>query len=82
MRTTLNIDDELLENALARTGLTSKTELVNRALRELIQRDAGRQLIAMGGTMPDAAGPERDRIKRYLKQQAEAELKRVARSSR
>ncbi len=82
MRTTLNIDDELLENALARTGLSSKTELVNLALRELIQRDAGRKLIAMGGTMPELLAPERDRMKRYLKQQAEAELKRDARSRR
>lgn len=82
MRTTLNLDDKLVENALERTGLKSKTELVNRALRELVQRDAAKQLAALGGSMPDLLKPEQDRIKRYLEQKAETDLKRNARRRR
>jgi Arc/MetJ family transcription regulator len=52
MRTTLNIDDGLLEQAMEVTGLKEKTAVVHAGLTELIRRDAARRLIAAGGTMP------------------------------
>ena len=53
MRTTVNLDDELLEKAKGITSLTSNSEVVNAALKALVQRDAARRLAQMGGTMPD-----------------------------
>jgi Arc/MetJ family transcription regulator len=53
MRTTLIIDDELLEEARAYTGIKEKTTLVHEALRCLIAREAGRRLAALGGKMPN-----------------------------
>ena len=61
MRTTLNIDDTLLEEAMAVTGLKEKTAVVHAGLTELIRRDAARRLIAAGGTMPGLKLPRRRR---------------------
>jgi Arc/MetJ family transcription regulator len=52
MRTTLNIDDELLAQAQALTGVSEKTALVRLALETLIQRETSRRLAALGGTEP------------------------------
>lgn len=51
MRTTINIDDELLARARELTGIQEKTALVREALKSLIEYEAGRRLIALGGTM-------------------------------
>jgi Arc/MetJ family transcription regulator len=53
MRTTINIDDDLIETAREYTGITEKTELVRMALKSLISREAGRRLALMGGSDPD-----------------------------
>ncbi len=53
MRTTLALDDELLAEAQALTGLTEKSALVREALRALVQRESARRLARLGGTMPD-----------------------------
>jgi len=52
MRTTLNIDDALLERASQLTGVTEKTALVRAGLESLIEREAARRLAALGGTQP------------------------------
>ena len=52
MRTTLNLDDELVREAREYTGIREKTALIHEALRGLIAREAGRRLAALGGTMP------------------------------
>ncbi|MEO8592689.1 MAG: type II toxin-antitoxin system VapB family antitoxin [Candidatus Solibacter sp.] len=61
MRTTLNLDDELIRRAREYTGIEEKTALIHVALRELISREAARRLAALGGSMPDfqAAGRRR-----------------------
>src|SRR3954449_2324163 len=51
MRTTLNIDDELLRQAREYTGIQEKTALVREALTQLIRMEASKRLIALGGTM-------------------------------
>jgi Arc/MetJ family transcription regulator len=52
MRTTLNLDDELMDRARQLTGIEEKTALVNAGLKELIARESARRLAALGGTMP------------------------------
>jgi Arc/MetJ family transcription regulator len=50
MRTTLNIDDELLEKAARFTGITEKTALVRLGLEALIARSASRRLARLAGS--------------------------------
>ncbi len=52
MRTTLNIDDELLAEAKRLSGLTEKAALVREGLRALIERESARRLARLGGTEP------------------------------
>ena len=52
MRTTLALDDDLLQKAVAATGLHEKTALIREALKALIQRESARRLAALGGTEP------------------------------
>ena len=61
MRTTLNIDDHLLEQAREMTGETEKTKLVHLGLEALIQRTAALRLAALGGTDRKAAAGTRRR---------------------
>lgn len=64
MRTTLALDDELLAEAEAYTGLREKSALVREALRALIEREAARRLARLGGSEPDLAPIPRRRTKR------------------
>jgi Arc/MetJ family transcription regulator len=52
MRTTLNLDDSLLDEARRVTGIREKTALVHRGLEELIARESARALAALKGTSP------------------------------
>ena len=52
MRTTLNIDDELLSEAQRITGVTEKTALVREGLRALIERESALRLAQLGGSEP------------------------------
>jgi Arc/MetJ family transcription regulator len=50
MRTTLNIDDALLEEAKRLTGIDEKTALVRAGLEALIAQASARRLAALGGS--------------------------------
>lgn len=50
MRTTLNLDDDLVREARRLSGIDEKTALVHEGLRALIAREAARRLAALGGT--------------------------------
>ncbi len=50
MRTTLNIEDQLLEKAARLTGVKEKTSLVRLGLEALIARESGKRLARLGGT--------------------------------
>ena len=52
MRTTLNIDDQLLAEAQRVTGLSGKAALVREGLRALIERESARRLALLGGSEP------------------------------
>ena len=53
MRTTLNIDDEILEKASRLTGIKGKTALVRIGLEALIARESSKRLAKLGGTERD-----------------------------
>ncbi len=53
MRTTLIIDDALVERARAMTGIQEKTALVRAGLEALIEREAYRRLAKLVGSQPD-----------------------------
>jgi Arc/MetJ family transcription regulator len=53
MRTTLNIDNDLVEKARELTGIKEKTALVRAGLKALIERESARRLADLGGTMPN-----------------------------
>jgi len=61
MRTTLNIDDALLEKASSLTGITEKTSLVRLGLQALIARESAKRLAALGGTEKELRGVSRRR---------------------
>ena len=63
MRTTLNIDDDLLVQAGEYTGEKEKTTLVRMGLEALIEREAARRLAALGGKMPLLKVSQRPRTK-------------------
>ena len=50
MRTTLNIDDQILEKASFLTGIKEKTSLVRLGLESLIARESSKRLAMLGGT--------------------------------
>jgi len=52
MRTTLILDDALLEKARALTGIREKTAIVHAGIEALIARESARRLAALGGTEP------------------------------
>ncbi len=52
MRTTVNIDDHLLEQAHRLTGISQRTALVREGLRSLIERESARRLASLGGSEP------------------------------
>jgi Arc/MetJ family transcription regulator len=50
MRTTLNVDDSLLNDAARLTGVKEKTSLVRLGLEALIAKESARRLANLGGT--------------------------------
>jgi len=62
MRTTLILDDALIDQARDLTGLQEKTALVHAGLRALIARESARRLAALGGTEPGLRLTPRRRV--------------------
>ena len=50
MRTTMILNDELLERAISLTGIREKTAVVHLGLEALIARESARRLAALGGS--------------------------------
>ena len=53
MRTTIDLREDLVEEARELTGIHEKTALLHAGLQLLVERENARRLIALGGTMPD-----------------------------
>ena len=62
MRTTVNIDDELLADAEEYTKIKERSTLVNAGLKALVEREAARRLARLGGTEPQFRAPPRRRF--------------------
>lgn len=63
MRTTLALDDDLLAQAQAYTGLKEKSALVREALKALIERESARRLARLGGSEGALSPIRRRRLK-------------------
>lgn len=61
MRTTINLDDHLIEQAQRVTGRTERTSLIHDGLRALIARESAKRLARLGGSDPRATAPRRRR---------------------
>jgi Arc/MetJ family transcription regulator len=61
MRTTINIDDELLAKAAKLTGSLDRSAMVREGLKALIERESARRLARLGGSQRDLQAPPRRR---------------------
>lgn len=62
MRTTIALDDDLIREAEAYTGIKEKAALVREALTRLVRHEAARRLAALGGSDPAADAAPRHRV--------------------
>lgn len=63
MRTTVNIDDELLAKASKLAGTMDRTAILSEGLRAFIERESARRLARLGGTQPQLkAAPRRRQV--------------------
>ena len=61
MRTTVNIDDELMKAAQRLTGIEEKAVLLRAGLRALIEQESARRLASLGGSEPQLSSVSRRR---------------------
>ena len=62
MRTTINIDDQILEKASLLTGIKEKTSLVRLGIESLIARESSKRLAQLGGTEKELRSVPRRRL--------------------
>lgn len=62
MRTTVNLDDELMAQATEYTGIAETPALLREALKALIAREAARRLALLAGKEPGVQAPPRRRF--------------------
>ena len=60
MRTTVTLDDKLLADAKSYTGIEETATLLRMGLTSLVQAEAARRLILLGGSDPNASLPPRE----------------------
>jgi Arc/MetJ family transcription regulator len=63
MRTTLDLDEKLVEEAMRSTGAPTKTAVVHLGLRALVEAGARRRLASLYGKIPQAEAPPRRRLR-------------------
>ena len=61
MRTTVNLDETLLQQAQLVTGVTERSALLRAGLIALIERESARRLARLGGTEPQLENVSRRR---------------------
>ncbi len=52
MKTTINLDDELVRKAMEMAGIREKTALIHEGLRALLEKSARERLARLGGALP------------------------------
>jgi len=63
MRTTVNLDQQLLAEAQRMTGIKERKALLHAGLRALIERESARRLSRLGGSEPRLSPVPRRRSK-------------------
>jgi Arc/MetJ family transcription regulator len=63
MRTTLNVDKELVAKASELTGVQERTALVRMGLEALIAQKSAQRLAKLGGTEKQLRRPPRRRVR-------------------
>jgi Arc/MetJ family transcription regulator len=68
MKTNIDLDDHLIEQAFALTGLRTKKELINFALAELVKRGEKKDLLDLAGEIEFIEGFNTDTVRsnRYV----------------
>ena len=68
MRTNIDLDEQLLEQAFALTRVRTKKELVNLALKELVESRSPKNLLDLAGQIEFTEGFNTDtvRVNRYV----------------
>lgn len=61
MRTTVTLDEKIVEELRERTGIRETSALVRQAMIEMRQRVAAERLAALGGSLPHLTAPPRRR---------------------
>jgi Arc/MetJ family transcription regulator len=61
VRTTVTIDDELIDRAMALSGTRETSALLKQGLRALIEQESARRLARLGGSDPAATAAPRRR---------------------
>jgi Arc/MetJ family transcription regulator len=61
MRTTINIDDDLLAKATKLTGPLDRSAMVREGLKALIERESAKRLARLGGSQPGLKATPRRR---------------------
>lgn len=59
MRTTINIDDKLLEAAAEFTGIDEKARLVNTVFEKFVAWESAKRIKKLAGSAPDLEVPDR-----------------------
>ncbi|MBU0500419.1 MAG: type II toxin-antitoxin system VapB family antitoxin [Gammaproteobacteria bacterium] len=62
MRTTLNLDDDLLRQAAELTGIAERAALLRESLKALIERESARRLALLGGSEQQLEAAPRRRM--------------------
>ena len=76
MRTTINLDDDLLACASMFTGITDRTPLIRESLKAIIARESARRLALLGGggSMPELQLTPRRRPEPELSTEPDAKV--------
>ena len=61
MRTTITLDNELIDEARRLSGIGERTTLIREGLKALIERESARRLARLGATEQDLTPPPRRR---------------------
>jgi len=59
MRTTITLDDRLVDKAAELVGISNRSEVIRQAVETLIRVESAKRLAALGGSDPQASAPPR-----------------------
>jgi Arc/MetJ family transcription regulator len=62
MRTTVDLDEELFNQAMVVTKARTKTECIELGLKALVEQDSRRRLVALRGKIPELKAAPRRRL--------------------